>query len=253
MSVYETNMYEGMLAETVSVPGANGNYVSAYLARPLGPGRCPGMVLIHHRLGWDEWYRWAAQEFAYHGFVTIVPNLYAREGHGPPEDIAADVHAAGGIADDQVIGDIEGALRYLRTLPYCSGKVGCFGTCSGGRHAVLAASRIDRFDAAIDGWGGEVVVSEEELTPKQPVAPIDYTKDLKCPLLGLFGEEDQAPTLAQVDQHEAELKKYRKTYEFYRYPNVGHDFFDYERPSYGWVQAVDGWKKVFEFLDKYLR
>jgi carboxymethylenebutenolidase len=81
--VYETNMYEGMLAETVSVPGANGDSVSAYLARPLGPGRCPGMVLIHHRLGWDEWYRWAAQEFAYHGFVTIVPNLYAPRGMAP--------------------------------------------------------------------------------------------------------------------------------------------------------------------------
>jgi carboxymethylenebutenolidase len=52
--MYETNMYEGMLVETVSVPGANGDYVSAYMARPLGPGRYPGMVLIHHRLGWDE-------------------------------------------------------------------------------------------------------------------------------------------------------------------------------------------------------
>jgi carboxymethylenebutenolidase len=124
------------------------------------------------------------------------------------------VHASGGIADDQVIGDLEGALRYLRSLPYCSGKVGCFGTCSGGRYAVLAASRIDRFQAAIDGWGGQVVMAHDELTPKQPVAPIEYTKDLKSPLLGLFGEEDEAPTPAQVDQHEAELKKHRKTYEF---------------------------------------
>ena len=96
-------------------------------------------------------------------------------------------------------------------------------------------------------------MSSEERTPKQPVAPSDYTKDLKCPLLGIFGEEDQAPTLAQVDQHEAELKKHRKIYEFYRYPNTGHDFFDFERPSYRRVQAVDGWQKVFEFLDKYLR
>jgi carboxymethylenebutenolidase len=251
--MYETNMYEGMLAETVSMRGANGDHVIAYFARPLGTGSYPGIVLIHHLLGWDEWYRWAAREFAYHGFAALVPNLYGREGQGPPEEIAADVQAAGGIVDDQALGDIEGALQYLRALPYCSGKVGCFGTGSGGRYAVLAASRVDRFHAAVDCWGGGVVMSQQELTPKQPVAPIDYTKDLKCPLLGIFGEEGEAPSLAEVDQHEGELKKHCKTYEFYRYPNVGHDFIDYERPSYRRVQAVDAWQKMFEFLDKHLR
>jgi carboxymethylenebutenolidase len=118
---------------------------------------------------------------------------------------------------------------------------------------VLAASRIDRFNAAVDCWGEGVVKSQEALTPMQPVAPIDYTTDLKCPLLGIFGEEGQAPSMAQVDQHEAELKNHRKTYEFYRYPNIDHDFIDFERPSYRRVQAVDAWQKMFEFLDKYLR
>src|SRR5262245_33465258 len=111
--MYETNMYEGMLAETVSIAGANGDYLSAYLAHPLGLGNHPGIVLVHYRLGWDEWYRWATREFAYHGFVAVAPNLYSREGHGPPEAIAADVEAAGGIADDQALSDIAGALRYL--------------------------------------------------------------------------------------------------------------------------------------------
>jgi dienelactone hydrolase len=60
----------------------------------------------------------------------------------------------------------------------------------------------------VDCWGGRVVKSKEELTPNQPVAPIDYTKDLSCPFLGLFGNEDKAPTPEQVDQHEAELKKH---------------------------------------------
>jgi carboxymethylenebutenolidase len=253
MVMYETDMYEGMLAETVSVLGANGDPVPAYVARPLSSGRYPGMVLIHHQSGLDDWYHWVAQEFASRGFVTIAPDLYAREGPGRLAAVAAEVQAAGGIADDQMVGDVAGALRYLRALPYSSGKVGCFGSGSGGRHTVIAASRIERFDAAIDCWGGQVVMAAEELTPRQPVAPIDFTKDLKCPLLGLFGEEDDAPTRAQVDQHEAELKKYRKTYAFHRYANAGHDFFDFEQPSYRRVAAVDGWEKVFEFVEKYLR
>jgi carboxymethylenebutenolidase len=227
--------------------------VIAYLARPLGTGTFPGLVLIHYLDGWDEWYRWAARDFAYHGFVALVPNLYSREGQGPPEEIAADVQAAGGLADDQALGDIHGARRYLQGLPYCNGKVGCFGTGSGGRYAALAACRLDRFDAAVDCWGGGVVMSQAELSPKQPVAPLDYTKDLKCPLLGIFGDDGQSPSPAEVDQHEAELKKHRKLYEFYRYPNVGHDFIDFERPSYRRLQAVDAWEKIFEFLDKHLR
>ncbi len=140
----------------------------------------------------------------------------------------------------------------LRSLPYVNGKVGVFGTCSGGRHAYLAACRIQGFAAVIDCWGGRVVMSQEELSPNQPVAPLEYTKDLGCPLLGIFGDEDKGPTPAQVDQHEAELKRLGKTYEFYRYPNAGHGFFYYHRPSYRQEQAVDGWSKVFAFLEKYL-
>lgn len=250
--MYQTNMYEGMLAETVMIRGANGDTINAYMARPLGSGPFPGMVLIHHLPGWDEWYREATRKFAHHGYVTISPNLYCRDGHGTPEDVAAKVRAAGGVPDDQMVGDVEGALQYLKSMPYLNGKVGCFGTCSGGRHTVIAASRLKGLSAAIDCWGGRVVMGKEELNPKQPVAPIDLTKDLSCPLLGLFGEEDAAPTPAQVAQHEEELKKYGKNYEFHMYPKAGHGFFYYDRPAYRQEQAVDGWKKVFAFLEKHL-
>jgi carboxymethylenebutenolidase len=251
--MYETNMYEGMLAETVMMPGDQGELINAYLARPLGPGPFPGMVIIHHMPGWDEWYREATRKFAHHGYVALSPNLYYRAGHGSPEDVAAKVRAAGGVADDQVIGDLGMAMHYLRSLPILNGKVGIFGTCSGGRQAFLAACRVLGFDAAIDCWGGRVVMSPDELTNKFPVAPIDYTADLSCPLLGLFGDEDHSPTPEQVDQQEAALKKHGKTYEFYRYPQAGHGFFYYDRPAYRPQQAVDGWQKIFAFLEKYLR
>ena len=77
-------------------------------------------------------------------------------------------------------------MRYLKSLPYSNGRVGVFGTCSGGRLSFLVACRVEGFDAAVDCWGGRVVMSKDELTEKQPVAPIDYTADLSCPLLGLF-------------------------------------------------------------------
>jgi carboxymethylenebutenolidase len=249
---YRTDMYEGMLAETAIMKGNEGEAINAYFARPLGPGPFPGMVLIHHAPGWDEWYREATRRFAHHGYLAISPNIYYRLGVGVPEDIGAKARAAGGVPDDQVVGDVAGAREYLAALPTCTGKIGVFGTCSGGRHTFLVACRTKGFSAAIDCWGGRVVMSQQELSPNSPVAPIEYTKDLSCPLLGLFGEEDQFPTPAQVAQHEEALKKFGKSYEFHMYPKAGHGFFYYDKPMYRQEQAVDGWKRIFAFLEKNL-
>jgi carboxymethylenebutenolidase len=250
--MYTTDQYEGMLAETVTLKGANGDTINAYYARPLGPGPYPGVVLIHHLPGWDELYREFTRKFAHHGYLAISPNLYSRDGHGTPEDVAAKVRAAGGVPDAQMVGDVEGSLHLLKSMPYCTGKVGVMGTCSGGRHTVIAASKIDGFSAAADLWGGRVVMGQEALNAKTPVAPINMTPDLKVPLLGLFGQDDQAPTPAEVAQHEAALKAAGKEYEFHMYPGAGHGFFYYDRAAYRQEQAVDGWNKLFSFFSKHL-
>ncbi len=250
--MYQTDMYEGMLAETITYPGANGDLINAYLARPLGPGPYPGMVVIHHMPGWDEWYREATRKYAHHGYVALSPNLYFRAGHGTPEDVAAKVRAAGGLPDEQAVGDMAGALRYLQSLPNVRDKIGIWGTCSGGRHAYLAACRVPGFSAVVDCWGGRVVMEEKDLSPTFPVAPLDYTKDLNIPLLGIFGEEDHSPTKEQVAIHEEELEKHGKQYEFHMYPDAGHGFFYHHRPNYRQEQAVDGWNKIFAFLEKHL-
>ena len=114
---YTTDMYEGMIAETTTIQGHNGDSIGAYVAKPLGAGPFPGMVLIHHAPGWDEFYRETARRFAHHGYLTISPNLYHRNGHGDPVEIAGRVRESGGIPDDQALGDIEGAMQFIRTLP----------------------------------------------------------------------------------------------------------------------------------------
>ena len=251
--MYTTDQYEGMLAETIPLHGYNGDVINAYFARPLGAGPFPGVVLVHHMPGWDEWYREAAHRFAYHGYLALSPNLYFRAGHGTVEDVAARVRGQGGVPDDQAVGDIVGAMHYLKSLAYSNGRIGVFGTCSGGRHAYLAACKVKGFNAVIDCWGGRVVMGVDELTPNQPVAPVDLTPDLSCPVLGLFGNEDSSPTPAQVDRHEQVLIEQGKEYEFQRYPGAGHGFFYYQRPAtYRAEQAIDGWKKIWAFLEKNL-
>ena len=172
----------------------------------MGAGPFPGVVLLHHMPGWDDWYKEAARTFAHRGYLAVAPDLYCRAGHGTPDEVAAIVRAEGGVPDDQVVADAEAAAKLLRSSPLSNGRVGVFGSCSGGRHAYLAACRSDAFDAVVDLWGGGVVMAEQDLTDKKPVAPIDYTRDLNCPLLGLFGAEDRSPPVEQVAIHEAELQ-----------------------------------------------
>lgn len=245
-------MYEGMLAETVRFSGHNGDQIEAYFARPLGVARAAGVVVIHHRPGWDPWTKEVVRKLAHRGYAAVAPHLYSRFGPGTPDDLAAASRAAGPVPDDQVVGDVEGSLRYLQALPYYSGRAGAIGFCSGGRHTYLCACRIPSLNAAVDCWGGSVVAGPETLSAAQPVQVLDLTKHMACPILGIFGNDDQNPSPKAVDRTEEELKRLGKTYEFHRYDGAGHGFFATDRPGYRPEQTVDGWGKVFDFYAKHL-
>jgi carboxymethylenebutenolidase len=245
--------YEGMLAETVALKGHNGDDLVGYYARPLGAGPFPSVVVIHHAPGWDLWTREVCRKIAEQGYAALSPNLYSRLGDGDPDDIAARTRAEGGVHDDQVIGDIEGAMRFLKAQPYASGRVGAIGFCSGGRQAYLAACRISELDAVVDCWGGGVIPGDaSQLTDKRPVAAIDLSARISMPICGIFGNEDWSPTADEVDATEKVLKRLGKTYEFHRYDGASHAFFTTDRHFYRPEQAVDGWRKVFAFYEKYL-
>ena len=248
-----TDEYDGMLAEVVTMPGYGNDRIHAYYARPLGVGPYPGVILIPHMPGWDELNREITRRFAQHGYAALCPNIYERFGHGYPDEIAIKAREAGGVPDDCVMGDSAGALDYLTAQPYSNGRVGIIGMCSGGRHAFLAGCRVKGLGAAVDCWGGGVVMNDEDLCPERPVAPIDLTGDLACPLLGIFGNDDFSPTQDQVNQHEEALKKHGKDYTFHRYDGAGHGFWGYTRDMYRPEQAMDSWEKVFGFFEKHLR
>ena len=244
--------YRSMTAEEITYRGHNDDEVQAYLARPEGAGPRGSVVVIHHMPGWDEGSVEIARKFAHYGYNAICPNLFNRFGEGEPDEVAAVARAAGGKPDVETVGAVAGAAAYLRSLPSSNGKVGVIGFCSGGRQVALVAARLDNLDAAVDCWGGRVIASADELTEQQPVAPFDLTANLAAPLLGIFGNDDGSPSPEQVDQHEAELNKHGKTYEFHRYDGAGHGFFAVNRPGYRPEQATAAWEEVFKWYGRYL-
>ncbi len=237
-------MYDGLMAETIRFDGHGDDEIPGYLARPLGDGPFPGVVVIHHMPGYDHATKEITRRFAAEGYAALCPNLHYREApDAPPDEAAAAVRAAGGVPDERCVGDVAGAAHQLRSLVTSNGKVGVIGYCSGGRQAYLVACRLD-LDAAVDCYGGRVVASPDELTERQPVAPIDLTPNLSCPLLGLFGGKDKNPSPDMVATIEETLRAHHKTFEFHSYPDAGHAFFSVDRPSYSVEAAVDGWQRV---------
>jgi carboxymethylenebutenolidase len=181
-----------------------------------------------------------------------MPNLYSREAPGAaPDDAAAAARAQGGVPDERLVGDVEGAAQRVQSLHSANGKVGTIGYCSGGRQSFLAACSLP-LDAAVACYPGMVV----KPPPAQyglKIGPIlDLAKNLHCPLLGLFGEEDQNPSPEDVAVMDKELARLGKIFEFHSYPGAGHAFFSVDRPAYRPEAAVDGWRRVDTFFGRYL-
>src|SRR6476646_966528 len=241
------SMSDTLAASTVTITGAGGDGIPAYLARPEGDGRRGGVVVIHHMPGYDRESKEIVRRFAELGYDAICPNLYHREAPGAsPDDAAAVGRANGGVPDERLVGDVAGAAAYLRALPTSNGKVGTIGYCSGGRQSVLAACNLD-LDAAVDCYGAYVTGTPPADFPVPITNIVDQLPNLRCPLLGLFGNEDKSPSPAHVDELEAILEELGKSYEFHRYDGAGHGFFSPDRPSYRVAAVNDGWERITDF------
>jgi carboxymethylenebutenolidase len=245
-------MGDALTAKTVTITGAGGDEIEAYLARPDEPPRRGGVVVIHHLPGYDRATKEITRRFAELGYDAICPNLYSREAPGAdPSDAAAAVRAKGGVPDDRLVGDVAGAAAYLRSLDTSNGKVASIGYCSGGRQSVLAACRTD-LDAAVDCYGAFVTGTPPKDFPINVTNLEDELPQLRAPLLGLFGNEDKTPSPQHVDVLERILEQHGKTFEIHRYDDAGHAFFAPDRPSYRVAAANDGWERIASFFAQHL-
>jgi carboxymethylenebutenolidase len=246
------SMSDALHAHTTLIPVDSGEQVEAYLATPDTGGRRGGVVVIHHLPGWDRGMKEITRRFAELGYDAICPNLYWREAPGAaPDDAAATARAQGGVPDERLVLDVGGAAAFLRSLPSSNGKVGVIGYCSGGRQAVLAACSLD-VDAAVDCYGAYVTGTPPEGFPIPIHNIVDRLPALRCPLLGLFGNDDAHPSPEHVDELEQILRENAKNFQFHRYSDAGHAFFSTDRPSYRVAAANDGWERIAAFFGTHL-
>ncbi len=246
--------------DTKTVQISQDNFsILAYLAQPQASGSYPAIVVLQEIFGVNAHIRDVTERIARLGYVAIAPALFQRQAPGfetgyTPEDIEIGRGYAMQTKASELLGDIQAAIDYLKTLPNVKkDSFGCIGFCFGGHVAYLAAT--------LPGFGGHVAYLAATLpdikatasfygagittrTPGGGDPTVTRTSEIKGTLYALFGMEDASIPVEQVDEIEAALEKYKIPYRVFRYDGADHGFFCDRRASYNPKVAADAWEQV---------
>jgi carboxymethylenebutenolidase len=189
---------------------ADGQYVDAFLARPVNGEPAPGVVLLSGMGGLTATQRAITREYARAGFVALAPNYMGAELAG---NYAAALHAKNSLDMNAVVEQIVAGAAFLQSLPWIGpdGKVGVMGFCLGGGLALLAAARSDGFDAVVV-YHHSVFPDERELA------------HIGCPILGHYGTDDHSTPREEVEDFRSSLEHLGKQHELHWYEGMPHGF-----------------------------
>ncbi len=216
----------------------NGQRVAGYLAKPKGPGPFPAVIVIQEWWGLNPHIKEVSERYAREGYVALAPDLY----HGK---VTADPNEAGKLMSalnrEEAVKDLLGALQHLRAMKEVRGdRLGVTGFCMGGSFALLLPCRSKEIRAAAPYYGE--IPDEATL------------KNLACPILYIYGDQDFWITKDEVKRLNAALKKLGKPGEVKIYPGAPHAFFnDTRKDVYRQKEAQDAWRRTLDFFSKHLK
>lgn len=211
-------------------PGARG-----YFARPESEGDYPGVVMIHENRGLRPEIRDTADQLAREGYLVLAVDLLG----GVAEDQEGARALTADFDQETGVENMQAAVAYLRAKGAM--KIASLGWCFGGRQSVALAISGEQLDATVVYYGGGMATSTEALAP------------IAWPVLGIFGDQDQAIPVAMVRQFEASLDALGVENEIHIYPGVGHAFANPSGMNYAPEETRDAWAKTIAFLDRTLR
>lgn len=230
--------------ETITVLNSQ---MEVFLFEPNGDGPFPGIVLAQHIPGGhtgienDPFTIKTAERYMENGYAVAVPFIFH---WWPKED---DIEGKrNGWRDDRAAKDLRAAYDLLASQPKVDdNRIGIVGHCWGGRVSWLGACHIPTLKACAIFYGGRVKV---QMGPKTPPA-IDLAGNIKCPVAGFFGNEDQNPSPEDVNDYDAALTAAGVPHVFHRYDGAGHAFQMFNNPDrYRERQSEEAWEKVLAFL-----
>jgi len=239
---------KGLEAGPVEIPVADGK-IPGYRAMPAKGSRFATVLVIQEVFGVHEHIQDLCRRLAKVGYFAVAPALYARQGDpakvADPAALMKDIVAK--VPDAQVASDLDATVAWAKSTGKANtAKLGVTGFCWGGRQVWLYAAHNPKLKAGAAWYG--------PLRPFSDVAaidPLEIVKDLKAPVLGLYGGADPGIPVPKIEEMKAKLKAAKKPSEIVIYPDTPHGFNADYRASYREKQAKDAWKKMLAWFRKH--
>lgn len=221
----------------VKYPGETGE-IRAYLSRPKGEEKLPGVIVIHENRGLQPHIEDVNRRVALEGFLAIAPDALSPLG-GTPKDNEDEARSLMRKLDrDATVKNFVAAVKYLRTHPQSTGKIGCMGFCWGGGMANQMAVNSPELLAAVPFYGSQ---PNTEDVPK-----------IKASLLCHYAGQDERIN-AGIPAFEEALKKASVEYTIHMYPGVGHAFHNDTGSRYNKEAAQLAFQRTIAFFKEKLK
>jgi carboxymethylenebutenolidase len=215
-----------------------GGKIKGLLARPVkNDKKLPGIVVVHENRGLNPHIRDVARRAALAGFIALAPDALSPLGGYPGTD--DEGRSLQSKRDrNEMLEDFIAAFNHLKAHAECSGKVGVVGFCFGGWISNMMAVRIPALAAAVPFYGGQ---------PSAEDVPV-----INAPLQLHFAELDTRVNAGWAAYEEA-LKKHKKEYTAYMYPQANHGFHNDTTPRYDKEAAQLAWQRTIDFFGEKLK
>ena len=221
----------------ITYPGETGE-IRAYLARPKGSAKLPGVIVIHENKGLNPHIEDVNRRIALEGFLAIAPDALSTLG-GTPKDPNEGRALIKKLDKQSMLNNYAAAAKYLKTHAMSTGKVGVVGFCWGGAMANQLAVNVPDLNAAVPYYG------------RQPAS--EDVSRIKTPLLLHYGGLDERINKG-IPSFEAALKKEAVDYSLFIYPGAKHAFNNDTNPErYNQEAAQLAWKRTIAFLSEKLK
>lgn len=237
----------GLEAGEIKIKTKDGE-IPGYMAMPKDGKNLPVVLVVQEIFGVHEHIKDICRRFGKKGYLAIAPDLYVRQGDvSNLKDFPEILKIVSKVPDEQVMSDLDAAYAWAKESGKAdASKLAVTGFCWGGRITWLYSAHNPAVKAGV-AWYGRLLGPADPLHPKNP---IDLVKDLKAPVLGLYGGADNGIPNDTVEKMKAALKEAGKPGEIVLYPETPHGFHADYRPTYRKDKAEDGWKRLLEWFAK---
>jgi carboxymethylenebutenolidase len=238
----------GLDAGDVKVKVADGE-MPAYFARPTGVSNPPVIVVAMEIFGLHQYIKDVTRRLGKLGAFAIAPDYYFRKGVDLTkiDDMSKLIPLVNSKPDAELLSDLDSTVAFAKAQGGDTSRLGIIGFCRGGRTVWEYAAHSSDLKAGVAFYGPPV----DPPNPLWPKSPTQLAPEMKAPVLGLYGAEDQGIPVAQVEALKAALEKANKTAEFKIYPGAPHGFHADYRASYRKEAAEDGWNQMQAWFKKY--